>query len=85
MRYELSEQQYATLWRKYNVSSIVEDIPLRLTFWNNNLKSKFKLRYVENNTIELDENGYEVDDHPYGWHGIILGKEKNINFFLLQL
>jgi len=79
MRYELSGEQYSRLWGEYNVSPTVEYYPIRLSKWNQYVKSKYKLRYYENNDISDD------DDTPYGWYGIIFGNEKHINFFILQL
>ena len=81
MKYHLNNQQYTSLWDKYNISRIMEHIDERINFWDSTLKSKFNLEYEEIN--ENDTNGDESD--PDGWYGTLVGDEKHISWFLLQI
>lgn len=80
--YELSKEQYTSLWQKYNLSTALETIDERFKCWDEIIQPIFNIEYIE--TIDsTDETA--VGDYPRGWFGIIRGDEKYINWFLMHL
>lgn len=98
MKYNLSEQQWRTLWQvkhkewqnsdySYNAvgynQSLSEELNGRLCTFNKLYKEQFKLCYNEYDGWTWDANLKE-EDHPDYW-GYVEGEEKDITLFLLSI
>ena len=79
---ELTQQQFVTLWKKCDLSTSVDTVNDRFSYWNKHFKSTYNIEYTEaTDGAVADEPG----NYPYAWFGVLCGEEKHINWFLLQL
>jgi len=79
MKYQFTFNMFQKLWfplqqtnRSVRLDSVV---PVdRIEYWNKHLKDKYQLDYIESNDVNED-----------AFYGAIIGDEKHITYFLLQL
>jgi len=80
MMYELSSNQFHKLWSKHNDLHVGYEVSTRIKYWDQHLKEKFQLEYKESTLTQIREGGY-----PEAWYGLLVGNEKDINWFILLL
>ena len=70
IKYYLTPSQYSKLWKDTGTMLTTD----RLNYWAKHWKPKFNLEYIESSKWGVPEE-----------YGVLIGEEKHINWFLLQL
>lgn len=73
MKYYLTVEQYKKLWSIGNLLPRVTNTQERINFWSDHMQPKFNIEYTESFAWE--------DPAEYG---VLIGEEKDINWFLLH-
>jgi len=75
MKYQFTFKMFHLLWDPLQLTGLQSSIARgRIEYWNKHYKDKYHLDYVES----MDQDN---DD----FYGAIIGDEKHITYFLLQL
>lgn len=75
IKFNLTAAQYQRLWTKHHISTATQEIDKRFKFWDENIKPKFSIEYIESiDQLDTDK-----------WFGVIVGSEDRVNWFLLSL
>ena len=73
IKYYFTEHQFQTFWTNIDFG-LIQFASDRIAYWQTNLQPKFNIEYYESQTWGAPEQ-----------YGVLIGEEKHITWFLLQL